>query len=310
MRINVLCLGAVGLCSTLLTVAQRQGFFKRHGVEIRLVRVPGTEIPEPSSNNPIAYIGAPAALMRASGGIDLKVIACFDSARLSSCLVVNADISAPEQLRGKRLGARAEGAAIWIHTVLALEQLGLKPARDQISIAEIGDPLDIVEALEAGQIVGAVLSRPQCEQLTTRGYSILVDLFPCNVYGAPDAVVATTTFLLEHPDVVESIVAGLIEGAAFTLSPRQRLVALEAIKAELMITDGGAAESGLLELLNTVVRKPYPSVERLCDMQRVMSAGKPDVLRVSIKELVHDRVVRKLDQDGFIDRIYAAYGVT
>jgi ABC-type nitrate/sulfonate/bicarbonate transport system substrate-binding protein len=310
MTINVLCLGAVGLHAILLTVAQQQGFFKRHGVDTRLVRVPGTAIPEPTSDNPIAYIGSPAALMRASDGTDLKVVACFDTARLSSCLVVNADITTPEQLRGKRLGARVEGAAMWIHTVIALEKLGLQPERDQISIVEIGDPLDIVEALEAGRIAGAVLPRPQCEQLANNGYSILFDLHPSNTYGAPDALVATTSFLLEHPGVVESIVAGLIEGAAFVQSPSQRPVVLQTIKAELMITDSGAAESGLLELSNNVVRKPYPSLERLCDMQRVMSALKPKVLRVSIKDLIHDQVVRKLDHDGFIDRTYAAYAAS
>ena len=199
---------------------------------------------------------------------------------------------------------------MWIHTVLALEKLGLDPERDRISIAEIGDPVDVVEALEAGWIAGAVLPRPHCEQLANRGYSILFDLLPCGVYGAPDALVTTAPFLLEHPDVVESIVAGLIESAAFTQSPSHRLVVLEAIKAELMLTDSAAAESGLRELSNSVARKPYPSVERLREMQRVMSAHDPKALRVSIKDLVHDHVVRKLDHDGFIDRTYAAYGVT
>jgi NitT/TauT family transport system substrate-binding protein len=306
-RVNVLCLGAVGLCSILPSIARRQGLFKNHGVEVELNSVPGTRIPEPTISSPLAYIGAPAAVMRAAGGVDLKVLACFDTARLSSCFVVNPDISKPEQLRGKRLGARARGAALWIHTVIALEKLGLDPERDQIDIAEIGDPVDIIQALEAGWIDGAVLSRPQCEQLTKKGYAILSDLSPFDVYGAPDALVATATFLRDRPEAVEGIVAGLIEAAAFALSPRRRPIALEAMKAELMITDDVAAEMCLLELSKVVARKPYPSVERLCHMQRIMSASNPTVSRVSIKDLIDDRVVRKLDEDDFIDRAYASY---
>jgi hypothetical protein len=130
------------------------------------------------------------------------------------------------------------------------------------------------------------------------------------MYGAPDALVATTSFLVDRPEVIEAIVAGLIEGAAFALSPRRRPLVLEAIKAELMIADSVAAEIGLLELLKAVARKPYPSVERLCDMQRIMSANDPAVRGVSIKDLIHDRVVRKLDEDGFIDGTYASYAVT
>jgi NitT/TauT family transport system substrate-binding protein len=306
-RVNLLCLKAVGLCSILPSIAQRQGLFKKHDVDVELIPVSGAQIPEPTISSPVAYIGAPAAVMRAAAGADLKVLACFDTARLSSCLVVNPDISKPEQLRGKRLGARAAGAAIWIHTMLALEQLGLDPERDQVNIVEIGDPVEIIGALEAGWIDGAVLSRPQCEQLTNKGYSILCDLFPLHLYGAPDALVATARFLRDRPELIEGIIVGLVEAAAFILSPRQRSVALEAMKAELMISDNVAAESGLLELSKVLVRKPYPAVDRLCDMQRVMSASRPTVSRISVKDLIYDCVVRKLDEDGSIDRIYASY---
>jgi ABC-type nitrate/sulfonate/bicarbonate transport system substrate-binding protein len=305
--VNLLCLRALGLCSILPSIAQRQGLFKKHGVEVKLIPVSGAQIPEPTISSPIAYIGAPAAIMRAAGGVDLKVLACFDTARLSSCLIVNPEIIKPEQLRGKRLGARVTGAAIWIHTVLALEKLGLDPKRDQVNIMEIGDPVEIMGALEAGWIDGAVLSRPQCEQLTNKGYSILCDLFPLHLYGAPDALVATAPFVRNHPELIEAIIAGLVEAAAFALSPRQRPVALEAMKEELTISDNVAAESGLLELSKIVVRKPYPAVDRLCDMQRVMSASRPTAARVSIRDLIYDRLVRKLDEDGSIDRIYASY---
>jgi ABC-type nitrate/sulfonate/bicarbonate transport system substrate-binding protein len=307
-RVNLLCLKAVGLCSILPSIAQRQGLFKKHGVEVMLIPVSGAQIPEPTISNPLAYIGAPAAVIGAAGGADLKVLACFDTARLSSCLVVNPDIRKPEQLRRKRLGARATGAAIWIHTILALEQLGLDPERDQVNIVEIGDPVEIIGALEAGRIDGAVLSRAQCEELTNKGYSILCDLFPLQLYGAPDALVVTATFLRDHPELIERVIAGLVEAAAFALSPHQRPVALAAMKAELTISDNVAAEIGLLELSKIIVRKPYPSVDRLCDMQRVMLVSRPTVSQVSIKDLIYDRAVRKLDAEGSIDRIYASYG--
>jgi NitT/TauT family transport system substrate-binding protein len=307
--INLLCLKAVGLCSILPSIAQRHGLFKKHGVAVALIPVSGTQIPELTMSHPLAYIGAPAAVMGAAGGADLKVLASFDTARLSSCLVVKPDIGKPEQLRGKRLGARATGAAIWIHTILALEQLGLDPERDQVNILEIGDPAEIIGALEAGLIDGAVLSRPQCEQLTNKGYSVLFDLFPWHLYGAPDALVVTATFLRDHPELIERVIAALVEAAAFTLSPQRWRDALAAMKGELTISDDVAAEIGLLELSKIIVRKPYPSFDRLCDMQRLMLASRPIVSRISIKDLIYDHVVRKLDENGSIDRIYDSYAI-
>ena len=217
MRINVLCVGTLG--PILLTLAHRRGLFRKFGVDVQLIPVPGTQIPKLTIGNSLGHIGAPAAVMLAAEGTDLRILASFGTARLSSCLVVIPQINKPEQLRGKRLGARVTGAAMWLHTVLALQHLGLRPAEDRISIAEIGDSADIIRALEARQIDGAVLARAQCEQLSKKGYAILLDLFPLNIYGAPDALVVTTAFLRDHPEATEAIVAGLIEGAAVVQSP-------------------------------------------------------------------------------------------
>jgi ABC-type nitrate/sulfonate/bicarbonate transport system substrate-binding protein len=309
MSINLLWLGAAGMGSTVVSIAHRQNFFQKHGVDVQLVPVTGTQMPELTSDTPFGFIGAPASLIRAAEGADLNILASLDTARLSVCLVTRPNISKAEQLHGKRLGARVTGAAMWIHTVLALEKLGLDWEKDNIGIPEIGDPTDVVRALEAGEIDGAVLSRAICEQLAAKGYNILLDLFPLEVYGAPDALVGSKGFVTDHPEVAEGIVAGLIEGTAFILSPNKRKAALSDLKMTLNIADDAAAESGLTELTNVLSRKPYPSLERLKDMQRTMLTARPIVRGVSVRDVLDDRFVRKLDETGFIDRTYAEYGV-
>jgi ABC-type nitrate/sulfonate/bicarbonate transport system substrate-binding protein len=122
--VNLLRLGAIGPCAAIAPAAQRQGLFHKHGGEVRLILVPGTEVPALSEAIPMAHIGAPAALMRASRGDDVKIIASFDSGRCSGCLVVRPEIVSPQHLRGQRLGARVRGAAMWIQTFLALRAMG------------------------------------------------------------------------------------------------------------------------------------------------------------------------------------------
>ena len=48
---------------------------------------------------------------------------------------------------------------------------------------------------------------------------------------------------------------------------------------------------------------------RLRDMQRVMARHDPTVLTVKIEDLVDDRLVRKLEESGEIDRLYSTYRV-
>lgn len=306
---NLLCLGAVGLSAIVLSIAQRHGFFKKHGASVQLVPVPGTQIPELTIANPVGHIGAPATIMRAAGGAALKILASLDCGRLSNHFVVSPTIATPEELRGKRLGARVTGAALWIHTVLALEQLGLDPKRDDISILPIGDPSQIMQALEEGRIDGAVLSQAQSRQLTTKGYAVLFDFSSADLYGAQDALVATRPFLEEHPDIAEAVVAALIEAAAFAQSKIGKPVVVEALKTELSITDDAAAEDGVLQLSRVLNRKPLPSADRLRNMQRIIATVDPKVRLVEVQDLIDDRLVQKLDRSGFIDSTYAAHDV-
>lgn len=309
MGVNLLYLGAVGLGAVVLAIAERERLFAKHGVDVQLVPVTGTQIPDLTASNPMGYIGAPAALMRAAGGADLKILASFDRAALSGGLVVRRGYSRPEHLKGKRLGARVTGAAMWLHTVLALEKLGLDPSHDGIEIAEIGDPVAVVAALEAQEIDGAVLSRAQCEQLVAKGFAVLLDLAPQGIQGAPDALVVRDEFLRRSPEEPKRVIAAMIEAAACAMSPARRPVVLQAIQSTLGLTDPVAMESAIRELRECIALKPYPSVERLSDMQRLMAGPRPAVASVIISQVVDRRFVEALDTSGFIDRTCSSYGI-
>jgi ABC-type nitrate/sulfonate/bicarbonate transport system substrate-binding protein len=309
MSVNVLRLGAIGIGSVILAVADRLRLFQKHDVDVHLVPVAGTQIPDLTATTPMGHIGAPAALIGAAGGADLKILACFDNALLSSALVVRSEICRPEQLRGKRLGARVVGAAMWLHTVLALERVGLDPSRDKIEIAAIGDPSAVMAALESGQIVGAVLSKAQCEQLAPMGFSVLLDLAPLRMRGAPDALVVLGDFIGRSPNEVKRVLAAMIEAVACAASPHEQPEVLEAIKSPLAISGELAVKQAIREFRASIALKPYPSLERLSQMQRMMAVPRPSVASLTIPSLIENSPVQELDESGFIDRTYSSYGV-
>jgi ABC-type nitrate/sulfonate/bicarbonate transport system substrate-binding protein len=309
MKINMLYLGAVGLGIVPLSIASRHGLFRKHGIEVHLIPVTGTQVPKLTTDNPFGYIGAPAAIMRVAQGDDLKLLASFDSGRLSNQLVVRPEIKTPEDMRNKTLGARVVGAALWIHSILALEQLGLDAKRDNISILPIGDPPQIAEALESGRIDAAVLSRAQARQLSAKGFTVLLDLYPANVYGAQDALVVTASFAKAHPDVSESVVSAMIEAVAFCLSIRYQSAVLQAIMMELKVTENAAAQEGLQQLSLILARDTCPSKERLRNMQRVMGLHDPRLLEVDVDSLIDDSIVRHLNTSGVTNAKYVEYGI-
>jgi ABC-type nitrate/sulfonate/bicarbonate transport system substrate-binding protein len=309
-KVNIVHPGAA-TWSLLLSVAQEQGLFAKHGIDVQLVSVTETEVPRLTGENPFGCIGAPAALLRAAGGTDLKILGFFNTGRLSSHVVARNDIKKPDELRGKRFGVRALGAGIWIETILALEHLGLDPKRDNISILSVGDRSELGRALETGTIDAAVLSPAQSHRLRAKGFSVLVDLYPAKIYAFQTALVVTAAYLQQHPDVVEKVVNALVEAMAFSFAPGNKSRVVRTImKLKLFnATDVASAERSYKDLADLNNSKPYPSIERLRNMQRVIGLHDPKVLNLRAEDLIEDHFVRKLDKTGVIDRLYATYGV-
>lgn len=107
---------------------------------------------------------------------------------------------------------------------------------------------------------------------------------------------------------MEGILKGLVEAIAFILSPKNKPAVLKTTMNYLKISDPAEAEEGYQDLL-TVERKPFPSLEGLRNMQRLMKIGNPKLGNVKVEELIDDRILRKLDESGFINRLYSTYGV-
>jgi ABC-type nitrate/sulfonate/bicarbonate transport system substrate-binding protein len=251
-------------------------------------------------------IGGPAALLQAAEGRDVRVVASFSAIDLSGRLVARPGIEIPQYLRGKRVGVRVVGAGLWISTILALEQLGLDARRDGIATVPVGSPAQIVRALEEGSIDAALVSGALSSDLEARGFSVLLRDYPADISSFEGGMMVASAYLSAHPDVVENVLGALVEALAFTLSARNRAEVARAFEASFGITDAGTVAGYLAELK----RKPYPSLQTFRKMQRLIGQHEPRVLDLEVADWIDDRLVRKLDDSGTIDGLYAAYGAT
>jgi hypothetical protein len=55
-------------------------------------------------------------------------------------------------------------------------------------------------------------------------------------------------------------------------------------------------------------KKPYPSVDGLRNIQRLLAGGNPKIAAINVQDVVDSRFMRKLDSNGFIDRLYTPSG--
>jgi ABC-type nitrate/sulfonate/bicarbonate transport system substrate-binding protein len=113
----------------------------------------------------------------------------------------------------------------------------------------------------------------------------------------------------EHRDALEGILKGLLESIAFSLAPKNKAVVIATLVKRLKLADGGLAEEGHQDIINGVERRPFPTVEGLRNIQRLMKLRNPAIEKLKVEEMIDDRILRRLDESGFIEGVARNYGV-
>jgi NitT/TauT family transport system substrate-binding protein len=294
-----------------LWIAQEKGLFAKYGVNVQQVYMPGSPVMIASMSSGqvhLANSGGTAALGAAAGGVDLRVIATFTS-RIPFDIVVRPNIKNPKDLKGKRVGVQVIGGTIWMAAMLGLEHMGLDSRRDDIQVVAAGDQTMLSQALEKGTVDATVVDSAFSNNLRQRGFPILVELSKTNIPFVSNGIIARASYLQQQADAARNTLKAWLEGVAYALSPKMKATVLETITRRLKISNPTLAEQGYQDLLRATDRKPYPAVEGLSNVQRLMKVRNPTVADLKAESLIDARLIQELDQSGFIDQLYGAYGV-
>jgi len=296
--------GAVTARLAPLWIAQEQKFFSKHGVdaEVILVRqiqmiVAGISTGEVQ----IGYTSGSTLLGAAAGGLDVKMVAALN-ARVGYDLVAAPTIKNPQDLRGKRFGIQVFGGGLWMGAVLGMEHLGLVPQRDNINIVQVGDQIVLAQALEAGRIDATALDGMFSRRLKQKGFVILAELSRANIPYIGLGMVTKTSFIRERQEDLEAVLKALIEAIGFVLTPNNKSLVVKTIMSHLRIADPTIAAEGYQDLVTSIEKKPFPSLDGLRNIQRLLKVSNPKLESVRVEDLVDDRVLRRLDESGFINR--------
>jgi NitT/TauT family transport system substrate-binding protein len=302
--------GAMNARVAPLWVARDRGFFAKYGVTADTIVVRGSAIllaAMATNEIDVGYAGGTAVIGAVAGGADLKVLAAFTN-RVNYDLMVRPGIKTAEDLRGKRFGIQTIGGTLWMGAILALEYLGLDADRDKITILAVGDQNIMAHALEAGTIDATVLDGVQSRRLMALGFPRLVDLNKYNLPILSFGFVMREANIQKNPQLAENVLKAIIEGAAFSLSPVQKPNTLKILQKYLKVSERDA-EEGYWDLVNGTDKKPYAAPAGVANAVRLMKRGNPRVEKVRAEQLIDDRILRKIDQSGFIDEVMAKYGV-
>jgi ABC-type nitrate/sulfonate/bicarbonate transport system substrate-binding protein len=302
---------AISPRTTPLYIALEQGIFAKYGLDAKIVLFRGAPTLVASlvsGEMEVGYTGGASVLGAAGQGSYLRILSSISST-LTHTLIANPNIKRTEELRGKRFGIQSVGGSTWMHTMLALEHVGLDPKRDNINILSIGDSVLIGQALEAGRVDAAVLDGALVRRLRSKGFTAISELQPAKIPMLNQAVVVSPDYLQKRGDIAEKILMAVVDSLAFSLAPVNKPVVIKTMMRRFQLSDAAVAEEGYQDYLTSVERKPMPSLDGLRNIRRLMVILNPKAANVKIEELVDTRLIRKLDESGFIDKIVASYGL-
>jgi NitT/TauT family transport system substrate-binding protein len=290
-----------------LWVSQDLDFFGKYGLRPQVVLVRNNQMPTAGlvgGDLDIGYTGGTTVLHAAAAGAELKMVANLVS-RGRGFLMVRSDIKKAADLAGKRIGVQSIGGTIWMYVMLTLEQMGLDVARDKIRLLVIGDQTVTVRALETQVIDAAVFtSRTYIPGLQQKGFSVLTEVNPAM---AATGIVSRKSYLEKNPALVENAAKALIEGEYFSLAPSNKAQTVKSIATHLRLNDPSSAEEGYGDLAKEFDLKPYPSIEGLKNMQRLMALQNPKLNDVNPASLMDSSLMRKLEDSGFLSQLQARY---
>ena len=302
---------AVSPRTTPLYLAQEQGIFTKYGLDpkIVLVRAAATLVATlVSGEMDVGYTGGTSVLGAAGQGSYLKILSSISNT-LTHSLVAHPNLKRAEELRGKRFGIQNPGGTTWINTILALEFVGLDYKRDNINLLPIGDSVLVGQALEAGRVDAAVLDGALVRRLRSKGFAIVAELQPAKIPLLSQAIVVAPEFLQKRADIAEKLLMTLVESLAYSMAPANKGVVIKTMMRRFQINDPAVAEEGYQDYLSGVERRPIPMVDGMRNIRRLLATLNPKIASVKIEELIDSRLIRKLEENGFIDKIAASYGL-
>ena len=298
-----------------LWVAQRENLFGKYGIKSKVVWVRGNPAQIAtlaSGDTQIAYGGATTALAAAVGGKDLKILASLSS-RENLDLVARPGIKSAKELAGKRFGTQSIGGGVWKTATVWLEHFDMDEKRDNIQMIVMGDVTVLSQSLETGRIDATVVPSFLSRRLAAKGFVILGRCDQVRLPSVGMTLVVDKAYLQQNPDSLPDAIKAIIEGTVVTAHPKYKPAVMETIMRQFKLTDPAAAEAAYQDVVALLRaednRKPYVPIDGLRTLQRIMKTQNPKIGDVKVDNLVDSSIIKKLDDSGFFDRLYAEYGI-
>ena len=159
-------------------IAKKAGFFKKNGLDVKLVFIASGPVGTASvlgSETDVGIIGGFAPLRAMVGGAKGLVIIGQSKNRITSKIVGKKEIASVQDLKGKRLGIDRIGSNPDMFAQAALSRFKIDTFKD-LQYVQLGDVGKVVAALKAGAIDAGIAGAPHDLFARRLDFKVILDI--------------------------------------------------------------------------------------------------------------------------------------
>ncbi len=293
--------GAISGVMSPIWVAQEEGLFKKHGLDLELIHIASTSKAIQSMlSGEIQFTTADAlnSIQAVGAGADV-VMFCEGINRFVFSIMARPEIKRVADLRGKKIGITRIGSSTHTAVLHVVNKAGLGP--NDYTLLQLGEVPNILTTLLAGQIDAGALSPPTNSRAKKSGLHELANL---GIDGPeyPSTVIASTrAYIKTNPDNTRRMVRALGEGLHIFKTNRQ--LGIKAIQKYARLKEADIVDDTYNQFRDAFDSLPYVSRNGINAL--IASLGDKDakIRQFKFEDVADMRFVAELDKDGFFKKL-------
>ncbi len=302
--------GAISNNVSPLWIAKDQGLLRKYGIDADLIFIIAGRAAQAmlAGQVSIGLIGATHVTNAVTAGGDLTMILGLENT-LDYLFLARPQIKSGEDLKGKKVAIGTPSGSAALATYVALDYLGLVPRRDNVALLQIGGEPERLAALRSGSVEATSLSPEHGQVVTAEGYRVLVDTAREKIPFQSSGLVTSRKLIRENPQLVENIAKAIIEGVAFIHNPANKKAVEQTLVKYLRLNQPDRVEKAYTDLRKKLPRKPCPTIQGVASVLKLMAQHGINAKASQLKpeDVVEGTICRRLDESGFIDRLYQGF---
>ena len=289
-----------------LYIGKDKKFYEKYGLDVQLILVnSGSLVAQMFASGELQMTAnAPASLVNLAATGE-KISFFLGLSNTSPFTVVTQpNLRRADELKGKRIGTARFGGSSHISALIALEHLKLDLKRDKIVLIQTGVDPDRMAALESKAIDAGMLQRVATKVMVGKGYYPLLNMLQAKIPYQNTGLTVKKDYAAANPKVIDGFTRATIEAYGYIFKKENKQAVKEVLARNLRLANLDAAEDFYLEAQEELDRKPYPSLEGFKVVIKYVAEQNPKAAAVKVEEIVDSSWLKKLDSEGFFEKVY------